>query len=70
MSFAHVGPVLLSLLVGLLLGLVAREVLRVRRHRVGDALMGTQDGFLLGLVVLAAFALGVFLAYFLLSTSF
>jgi hypothetical protein len=61
---------LLSLLAGLLLGLVTWEVLRVRRHKVGDALMGAQDEFLLGLMVLAAFALGAFLAYLLLSTNF
>jgi hypothetical protein len=61
---------LLSRLVGLLLGLVTWEFLRARRHKVGDALMGAQDEFILGLMVLAAFALGVFLAYLLLSTNF
>ncbi|RME48558.1 MAG: hypothetical protein D6791_03005 [Chloroflexi bacterium] len=70
MSFVNVAPMLLSLLVGVLLGLVTWEFLRTRRQEVGDALMSAQDEFLIGLLVLAAFALGVFLAYLLLSTNF
>ena len=70
MSFAHVAPMLLSLLAGLLLGLVAWEFLRTRRRKAGGDLMGTQDELLLGLSVLATFALGAFLAYLLLSTNF
>lgn len=70
MSFVSAAPVLLSLLVGLLLGLVVWELFRVRRHGFADALMEAHDEFLLGLLVLAAFALGAFLAYLLLSMSF
>jgi cytochrome c biogenesis protein CcdA len=57
-----VVPVLLSVLVGLLLGLVAWGALG-SRHQDVDNLMGMRDDVLLGLLVLAAFALGVFLAY-------
>jgi len=70
MSFVHAVPLLLSVLVGLLLGLVTWESLRARRHEADDALMGMRDGFLLGLLVLAAFALGAFVIYLLLSTRF
>lgn len=69
MSSMHAVPLVLSLLVGLLLGLVIREFLRVRRHEIRDTLMEMRDGFLLGLLVLAALALGVFVVYLLLGTS-
>ncbi len=66
----HAAPLLLSLLIGLLLGLVIREFLRSQRYEVGDTLMEMRDGFLLGLLVLAALALGVFVVYLLLGTHF
>lgn len=70
MSFRHAAPLLLSLLVGLLLSLIVWDVLYARRRAVNDALMKHQDEFLLGLLILAAFALGVFVTYLLLSTNF
>lgn len=70
MSSVHAVPLLLSALVGLLLGLVAWGFLRTRGHQVGDALIGARDDVLLGLLVLAAFALGAFLTYVLLNISF
>lgn len=63
----HAVPLLLSLLVGLLIGLVGWGFLRSQSHEASDILMGTRDDVILGLLVLAAFALGVFLTYLLLS---
>jgi hypothetical protein len=56
-------PVLLAILVGLLFALLAWGSLRIRKHEAGETLVGTGDGVLTGLLVLAAFALGVFLTY-------
>ena len=58
-------PLLLSVLVGLVLGLVTWGTLQLHR-RTGDGQPETRDGILLGLVALAAFALGAFLTYVLL----
>jgi hypothetical protein len=65
----HAVPLLLIVLVGLSLGLVAWGFLRVRSRETSGALMGTRDDVLLGLLVLAAFALGAFLTYILLGFS-
>jgi hypothetical protein len=70
MSPVHRAPLLLSVLVGLLLGLVAWGFFRAQSHEVGSALMGTHDKLLLGLLLLACFALGAFLSYILFSTNF
>lgn len=56
-------PVLLALLVGLLFGLLAWGFLRIRGHDRGETLIGTGDAVLTSLLLLAAFALGVFLTY-------
>jgi hypothetical protein len=56
-------PVLLAILVGLLFGLLTWGLLRVRGREAGEALIGVRDDVLIGLLVLAAFALGVFLTY-------
>jgi hypothetical protein len=58
-------PLLLSMLVGLALGLVAFGLLRSRHQEQGDVLMGTHSDVLLALLVLGVFALGVFLTYVL-----
>jgi hypothetical protein len=70
MTSVRVIPLLLSLLVGLLLGLIAWGLWRATSHESGGALMGTRDDLLLGLLLLAGFAIGVFLTYILLSISF
>lgn len=70
MSYVHVVPVLLSTLMGLLLSLVTWGFLRVRNQEAGDTPMRSRDDVLLGLLMLAAFALGVFVTYLLLSTHF
>ena len=59
-------PVLLAILVGLLFALLVLGSLRTRT-RTGGTLVGTGDGVLTGLLVLAAFALGVFLTYMVIS---
>jgi NhaP-type Na+/H+ or K+/H+ antiporter len=58
-------PLLLSILVGLVLGLVTWGVLRLRRQR-DESQSTSPDGVLLALFALAAFALGAFLTYALL----
>jgi hypothetical protein len=67
MARVHTVPLLLSLLVGLALGLVAWGLVRSRHHARSDTLMQTPDGMLLGLLALAAFAMGVFLTYLVLT---
>jgi hypothetical protein len=59
-------PLVISILVGFLLGLVTVGLLRVRRRPVDDSLPESSDVLLLGLLVLAAFAMGIFLTYILL----
>lgn len=57
-------PLLLSVLVGLVLGLVAWGLLSLHRH---NGVQGASpDGALLALLALAAFAFGAFLTYALL----
>jgi hypothetical protein len=56
-------PVLLAILVGLLFGLLVWGFLRMQSHQAGETLIGAGDGVLAGLLVLSAFALGVFLTY-------
>jgi hypothetical protein len=68
MRFVSAIPLLLSILVGFLLGLVTMGVLRLRRHATEAASAGTSDDMLIGLLALAAFALGVFVTYVLLGT--
>ncbi len=67
MSSVHAAPVLLSLLVGLALGLVVWGGWRARRHATGGGWTGMHDDVLLGMVALAAFAFGVFITYLILS---
>ena len=63
-------PILLGVLVGAVLGLVAWGLQHSQSHIVGDSVMGTRGDVLLGLIVLAAFALGVFLTYVLIGFNF
>jgi hypothetical protein len=58
---------LLSVLVSLMLGLVIWGFVRSRHHAGSEALLRSPDGLLLGLLALAAFAIGVFLTYLLLT---
>ena len=63
MNLVGAIPLLISVLVGLLLGLVTVGILRLRSHPAESSWPVTNDGLLLGLLALAAFAMGVFLTY-------
>jgi H+/Cl- antiporter ClcA len=65
----HATPVLLSLLVGLLLGLAGWHMMRTRRPPREARFMESTDELIWGLLVLAAFVLGAFLTYVLLSVA-
>ena len=65
MKFLSVTPLVISILVGTLLGLMTVGFLRLRRSPTQDSFLGTNDALLLGLLALAAFALGVFLTFIL-----
>ena len=65
MKFFGTVPLVISILVGFLLGLVTLGVLRLRRSPTEGGFSGTNDALLLGLLALAAFAMGVFLTYVL-----
>jgi len=66
MGSARAIPLLLSVLLGPLLGVLAWGFWRVRRRETGNAQIGSQDGLLVALSALAAIALGLFLTYLLL----
>lgn len=64
MPSAHIIPlILISSLIGLLLGLIAWGGWRARRRELNHIQTGSHDEILLGLLILAAFAMGVFLTY-------
>ena len=65
MPSRHAIPILLGILVGAVLSLVVWGLQRSTSHVQGDSVMGARGDVLLGLLVLAAFALGVFLTYVL-----
>ena len=58
-------PVIISLLVGFLLGFVMLGLLQLRRGRTPSSSTITYDALLIALLGLAAFAMGVFLTYVL-----
>ncbi len=62
------APLLISILVGLLLGLLAWWGQRVRGRGAGLRWPESSDDLLMALLVLGAIGLGVFLTYVLLST--
>jgi hypothetical protein len=67
MRSGQVIPFLLSLLVGLLLSFVGWGFWRSHRgQKLNGIASGMRDEVMLGLLVLAAFSLGIFLAYALL----
>ena len=62
----QIAPLLLSLLVGGTLGLVAWGLIREHNREVSSAWFQTSDRLLVGLLTLAAFAIGAFVTYILL----
>ena len=65
MKFISAIPLLLSILVGFLLGLVAVGIVRLRHHPAAVGSTERPDDVLVGFVALAAFAMGAFLTYLL-----
>jgi hypothetical protein len=65
MKFFGAVPLVISILVGLLLGLVTVGLLRLCRSPTQESFLETTDALLLGLLALAAFALSMFLTYIL-----
>ncbi len=67
MASLPVAPLLLGLLLGLLLAMILRG-LRLGGHENRDGqVSATRGDLLVGLLTLAAFALGIFIAYVLFS---
>jgi hypothetical protein len=66
MNFFGTAPLVISILVGFLLGLLTVGLVRLRHSPTEGSLPGSGDALLLGLLALAAFAMGAFLTYFLL----
>jgi len=62
----QIAPLLLSLLVGGTLGLVAWGLICEHNREVSSAWFQTSDRLLVGLLTLAAFAIGAFVTYILL----
>jgi hypothetical protein len=65
MSLTHTVSLVLSILVGALLGLVTWGFLRLRHHSPSDELVETRDEVLYGLLAFAVFSLGAFVTYIL-----
>jgi hypothetical protein len=59
MTFAHALPLLLSFLIGLLIGLLATGLLPSYSRTIGRVLLQTRGDGLIWLLLLAAFAFGV-----------
>jgi hypothetical protein len=71
MASGHaVSLLLLSILIGLVLGVVVWGFFLQGQRRDLDHAVGSGDGLIIGLLVLAAFALGTFLTYALLGVKF
>jgi hypothetical protein len=67
----RVIPLLLSLLIGLLVGVISWGFWQGQRQDANYALFGIRDNvLLLGLLALAALALAIFLSYALLDLNF
>jgi hypothetical protein len=63
MLSGHAILLLLTILVGLLIGLMMWGVYRARIRKADSVMPGSRDDVLLGLMILAAFSLGIFLTY-------
>lgn len=59
-------PLLIGIVVGLLLSVIAWNVIRARRQTTGDTTVDLQAQLLLGLLLVAVFSAGVFITYLLL----
>jgi hypothetical protein len=59
-------PLLMGIVVGLLLSVVVWSAVKARRQTTSDVIVDFQQQVLLGLLLVAVFAAGVFLTYLLL----
>jgi hypothetical protein len=66
MSIEHIVPGLLGVLVGVLLSVITWSIWKMRGHTIAGSVLDAQANVLLWLLMLAAFALGVFATYALL----
>jgi hypothetical protein len=66
MSIEHIVPGLLGVLVGVLLSVITWSIWKMRGHPIVGVALDAQANVLLWLLMLAAFALGVFATYALL----
>jgi hypothetical protein len=65
MVLTHGPPLLLALLLGPLIGVLAWGIWRYRRREAGSGPLGGRDDVLFMFMLLAALAIGAFLAYLL-----
>ncbi len=65
MAISHAVPLLISILIVALLGLMSWSIWKYQSDPADDAPMDSYDQMLMGLLILAAFALGVFSTFFL-----
>jgi hypothetical protein len=65
MAFGYAVPFMTGILVGLLLGFLAWQLLENRRGQASDAGMTARDDMIWGLMVLSSFGLGIFLTIIL-----
>jgi hypothetical protein len=65
MSAIYVIPILLGVLIGLVLALVSWGFWRSQNQRVAGFVVGARGDMLVWLLILAAFTLGIFIAYLL-----
>ncbi len=63
MSLLSVIPLLLALLIALLFSLVAWGAMQLRRRPAEDVPLASHDHVLIGFLIVAVFALGMFLLY-------
>ena len=61
----HPIPLVLSILVSLSVGLIAWGWLQARNYEANGAVMGEHNELLVGFLLVAAFAVGVFFMYLL-----
>ena len=61
----HPIPLVLSILVSISVGLIAWGWLQARNYEADGAVMGEHNGLLIGFLLLAAFAVGLFVMYLL-----
>ena len=65
MSAVYVIPILLGVLIGLVLALVSWGFWCSQNQRVAGFVVGARGDMLVWLLILAAFTLGIFIAYLL-----